>query len=720
VFTSNTGVFIIASSHREIINFLYDEQLTWIFMRFVFPIFLAVFAMLPMAQAQSSIAKSPDAQSLLMPLPASLRAGTGQLAITQSFTVAITGAKEARITRAAQRLIERLALRTGIPLSAKLADPSRATLVLTAEKAGKPVQELGEDESYTLDVTPNGARITAPNPLGILRGVETFLQLLQIGPSSFFVPAVRIEDRPRFPWRGLMIDSCRHWIPAEVIKRNLDGMAAVKLNVFHWHLSENQAFRIESKKFPKLHEMGSNGLYYSQEQVREVIAYARERGIRVIPEFDMPGHSSAWFIGYPQLASAPGPYHLDTSFGVFDPAMDPTRDSTYKFLDTFIGEMSRLFPDKFFHIGGDEVNGKRWLANPKIRAFMKKRHMETAADLQAYFNRRVQAIVKKHGKTMIGWDEVVHNDLPTDTLIQSWRGPKGLAQAARSGYRTILSNGYYIDLMWPASQHYAVEPMSGDATTLTPEQQSRILGGEATMWSELVTAENIDSRIWPRTAAIAERFWSPQNVTDVGWMYRRLAVISDDLTWLGLTHQSYYDVMLRRIIGSDNIQPLRTLADVLEPPKGYERHSIDKLNTDSPFNRLVDALHPESDTARSFSQLVDHILANTATPAEKAQARALLIRWRDNDAKLQPALEDSFLAKELAPVSQSVSKLAIVGLEALDALDSGTATQVVSAKLTLTAVQQPKKPTASVTIMIVNPIQRLVNAAKPANTAEGK
>jgi hexosaminidase len=714
------SALIIASSHREIIKILYDETPHVDFMRLLFLfIALSVFAMLSMAHAQSSIAKSPDPQSLLMPLPASLQAGAGQLAINQSFTVAITGAKDARITRAALGVVERIARQTGIPLSAKLADPSRATLVLAAEKSGDAVQSLGEGESYTLDVTAAGARIIAPNALGILRGIETFLQLVQIGPNNFFVPAVKIEDRPRFPWRGLMIDSCRHWIPVDVIKRNLDGMAAVKLNVFHWHLSDNQAFRIESKKFPKLHEMGSNGLYYSQDQVRDVIAYARDRGIRVIPEFDMPGHSSSWFVGYPQLASAPGPHHLDSSFGVFDPAMDPTRDSTYKFLDIFIGEMAKLFPDKFFHIGGDEVNGKRWLANPKIRAFMKKRNMETAADLQSYFNRRIQAIVKRHGKTMIGWDEVVHHDLPTDTLIQSWRGPKGLAQAARSGYRTILSNGYYIDLMWPASQHYTVDPMSGDATTLTPEQQARILGGEATMWSELVTAENIDSRIWPRTAAIAERFWSPQNVTEVDSMYRRLAVVSEDLDWLGLTHNSYYDVMLRRIIGPENVQSLKTLADVLEPPKGYERHRTDKLNTDSPFNRLVDALHPESDTARNFSQLTDRILAHTATPAERAEARVLLISWRDNDAKLQPALQNSFLAKELAPVSQSVAALATTGLEALDGLESGTAAPADWAQLKLAAVQQPKKPVATVVIAIAEPIQRLVLAMN-VNTAAGK
>ena len=219
-----------------------------------------------------------------------------------------------------------------------------------------------------------------------------------------------------------MIDVGRHFIPLDVFKRNMDGMAAVKLNVFHWHLSENQGFRIESKKFPKLQEMGSDGLYYTQAEVRDLIAYARERGIRVVPEFDMPGHTTAWFVGYPELASGPGPYQIERQWGVFDPAMDPTEEETYKFLDKFIGEMAGLFPDQFFHIGGDEVNGKEWDANPKIQAFMRAHGLKDNDELQAYFNQRVQKIVAKHGKTMLGWDEILRPDLPKSIVIQSWRG----------------------------------------------------------------------------------------------------------------------------------------------------------------------------------------------------------------------------------------------------------------------------------------------------------
>src|SRR5436305_11283885 len=345
-----------------------------------------------------------------------------------------------------------------------------------------------------------------------------------------------IQDKPRFPWRGLMIDSGRHFMPVEVIERNLDGMAAVKMNVFHWHLSENQGFRIESKRCPKLQEMGSDGLCSTQQQVRDVIAYAHDRGIRVIPEFDMPGHSTAWFVGYPDLASAPGPYTIERKWGVFDPAMDPTRESTYKFLDGFIGEMAKLFPDEFFHIGGDEVNGKQWDANARIQQFMHAHSLKTNADLQAYFNERVQKIVAKHGKTMEGWDEILRPELPKSIVIQSWRGQKSLADAAQQGYRGILSSGYYLDLIYPTSAHYAVDPFTGPTANLSDADKEKILGGEACMWSEYVSAENVDSRIWPRMAAIAERLWSPQSATsNIDSMYSRLAVTNHWLDAYGVT-----------------------------------------------------------------------------------------------------------------------------------------------------------------------------------------
>src|SRR5882724_1623648 len=350
----------------------------------------------------------------IMPLPAKVERGDGSLKIDASFRVAFAGYHELRLEHAGLRLERQIQRQTGLVILHANKSAGPATLEVTTDRESKAIQELGEDESYSLDVTPTGAKLHAASPLGALRGLQTFLQLIAITPDGFSVPALHIEDRPRFPWRGLMIDSGRHFIPLDVIKRNLDGMEAVKMNVFHWHLSDNQGFRAESRKFPRLHEQGSDGLFYTQEEIRDIVEYARDRGIRVVPEFDMPGHSTAWFAGYPELASGSGPYGIERKWGVFDPAMDPTDEKTYKFLNEFFGEMARLFPDQFLHIGGDEVNGKQWKANKKIQSFMRKHALKTNHDLQAYFNKRLEQIVKKHGKIMEGWDEILHADLPKD------------------------------------------------------------------------------------------------------------------------------------------------------------------------------------------------------------------------------------------------------------------------------------------------------------------
>jgi hexosaminidase len=653
-------------------------------------------------------------QLSLMPMPASLQMKTGQLAVDASFTVGISGHSDPRLQRAVDRFLDSLRHQTGMPpMDAKVTESAQAQLVVHSEGVSKAVQELGEDESYSLAVSPAGAKLKAATPLGIMRGLETFLQLIQTTAQGFAVPAIVIADHPRFPWRGLMIDVGRHFIPLDVLKRNVDGMAAIKLNVFHWHLSENQGFRVESRKFPKLQQMGSDGLFYTQDEVRELIAYARDRGIRVVPEFDMPGHSTAWFVGYPELASGPGPYQIERKWGVFDPAMDPTEERTYKFLDGFIGEMARLFPDQYFHVGGDEVNGKEWNANPKIQAFMRARGLKSDQDLQAYFNTRVQKIVSKHGKIMVGWDEILRPDLPKDIVVQSWRGQDSLAAAAKQGYRGLLSFGYYIDLMWPASKHYAVDPTSGGAANLTPEQKQRILGGEACMWSEYVSPENIDSRIWPRTAAIAERLWSPEDITEIHSMYQRLQQVSRWMDWLGLTHNSSYGPMLRRLVGSNDISALRTLTDVVEPVKDYTREetAVVEATSLSPLNRVIDAARPESATARQFADLVDAVVAGKADADAKEEIRMLLSHWRDNQANLQPLETQSFLLQEVVPLSHDLSAAAATGLEALDYLNRGERASDAWTKQQFALLDQAQKPKAQLLLMIVPSVEKLVEAS---------
>jgi hexosaminidase len=651
----------------------------------------------------------------LMPLPTSLQIGSGDLRVDSSFSVALTGHSELRLDRAVQRFLRQLSRQSAIPLSGK--PSAKPTLTVRTDHASKEVQELGEDESYTLSIATDGAKIDAPTPLGAMHGLQTFLQLVEVSPNGFAAPAVTIQDKPRFPWRGLMIDVARHFIPLDVLKRNLDGLEAVKMNVFHWHLSENQGFRAESKKFPKLHTLGSDGLYYTQEEIRDLIAYARDRGIRVVPEFDMPGHSTAWFVGHPELASAPGPYEIERKWGVFDPAMDPTNDKSYKFLDEFVGEMAKLFPDHYFHIGGDEVNGKQWDANAKIQEFKKSHGLKDNEALQAYFSQRIQKIVTKHGKAVVGWDEVFIPGVPKDIVIQSWRGQESLAKAAAQGYRGILSNGYYLDLGWSTARHYAVDPASGPAANLTPEQQQLILGGESCMWVEYVNAENIDSRIWPRNAAIAERLWSPQNVTDVASMYSRLHAVSARLEWLGLTHRTYYPQMLRRIAGHaatpEQLTALRTLADVVEPVKDYTREASAPAQPTSatPLNRLVDAIPLESDVGRRFSEQVDKFVSSACRDADAAvQLRAQFATWRDNDARLRPLMQTSFLVKEIAATSQDLSSLASVGLAALNLASKGQSPPDDWKAQQLATLEQVKTPKSQLLLIPAPAVQRLVEA----------
>ena len=673
-----------------------------------------IFALVMLCSVFAASSAAEPRRLSLMPMPASVQAKTGQLVVDSSFSVGISGYSDARLQRAVELFLDSLRRQTGMPpLDMQVTDAAQAKLVVHSERAGKDVQEVGEDESYSLEISPGGARLDAVTPLGIMRGLQTFLQLVQPTSDGFAVPAIVIQDSPRFPWRGLMIDVGRHFIPLEVLKRNLDGMAAVKLNVFHWHLSENQGFRVESKKFPKLHEMGSDGLYYTQDEVRDLIAYARDRGIRVVPEFDMPGHSTAWFVGYPELASGPGPYRIERKWGIFDPAMDPTKEQTYKFLDGFIGEMAKLFPDQYFHIGGDEVNRKQWDTNPNVQAFMRAHGLKGNQDLQAYFNTRVQKIVSKHGKTMVGWDEILRPDLPKDIIVQSWRGQDSLAAAAKQGYRGLLSFGYYVDLMWPASKHYAVDPISGAAANLSPEEKQRILGGEACMWSEYVSPENTDSRIWPRTAAIAERLWSAQDVTEVDSMYRRLEDVSQWLDWLGLAHNSSYEPMLRRIAGSDDISALRTFTDVVEPVKDYTREEIAAVEATSlsPLNRVIDAARPESVTARHFGDLVDALIAGRADADAKQQVRGFLTRWRDNQTDLQSLEAQSFLLKEIVPLSRDLSEVATAGLQALDYIDRGERAPEGWATQQFALLEQAQKPKAQLLLMVAPSVQKLVEAS---------
>ena len=418
----------------------------------------------------------------------------------------------------------------------------------------------------------------------------------------------------------------------------------------------------------------------------------------------MPCHTTSWFAGYPELAS--GKEASQSS------ALDPTRRTTYDLLATFVGEMAALFPDSYFHAGGDECDPKEWESNPRILKFMRGRAIKDGSELQAYFTDRIERIIAGQRKIMEGWDEVLRPETPKDVMIQSWRGPESLAAAARGGYRGVLSWGYYIDLNQSAAEHYLVDPLGADAATLTPEQKSRILGGEATMWTDIVSDENMDNRIWPRTAAIAERLWSCEQVRDIDSMYQRLRILSQKLTYYGLRHRLITDEMVERMSGELNPEPLKILAAVVQPPRLYERQELRTFTDVTPLNHLDDAVSPESDTAREFGEVAKRISSGRATPEEWQRARSWLAVWRDNDAALQPLLTQSFLIKELRPLSHNLSVVAEIGLRALDDLQQNRVVKKEDQQRTIEFLRSSEKPQVVLLLMVVPSVRLLVESTR--------
>lgn len=651
----------------------------------------------------------------LMPVPETMTVQAGKFRVDENLDILGQGPASPRAFKAAARFMSRLSGRTGLFLKQDFLEvrsgAPKAAVVFRYSTIGK--LQPNDDESYTLAVQPEGVVLEAGTDVGVLRGLETLLQLLSADEAGYYFPCVAIQDKPRFTWRGLLVDAGRHFEPVDVIKRNLDAMAAVKLNVFHWHLTEDQGFRVESRVFPKLHELGSDGMFYTQDQIRDIIQYAADRGIRVMPEFDIPGHSTSWLVAYPEYASAPGPYAIERHFGVFGPAFDPTNEKVYVFFDKFFKEMAGLFPDPYIHIGGDEVNPDQWNGSRPIQAFMKKNGLANNHALQAYFNTRILKILTKHGKKMVGWDEIFQPGLPTNIVIHSWRGTQALVDAAQKGYQGILSNGYYIDLCQPAVEHYLNDPIPA-GSPLTDAQKALVLGGEATMWGEIVTPESIDSRIWPRTAAIAERLWSPASVNNVDDMYRRLALIEVDLEELGLTHFKNQAMMFRRLAGTTAIQPLKVLAEATEPLKSYERHSQGITYTSlSPYSRFVDACFPESLPARAFRVKVDRYLEGRS-PALAEELSATLVRWKNNHALVLPLIAASPALREIETLSQALESAAGSGLEALNALTSRTAADKGWLEGQKQLLAEAKKPKAHCDLAIAGAVEKLVEACAGA------
>ena len=628
-----------------------------------------------------ALVPSQDSNALtLMPWPQDIQIEEGFHSIDPDFAVVIkregvgSGARgESRLEKASALFLRYLTVKTGTFLKAGYplqGNGNEATLVIQFEE--EATLGLDADESYELKIGPDNISLRAQTDVGALRGLSTLKQLISVQNGTYGFPRVKIKDAPRFPWRGLMLDVSRHFMPVEVVKRNLDAMAFVKLNVLHWHLSDDQGFRVEVKSLPNLHERASDGMYYTQDQIRDIVRYADERGIRVVPEFDVPGHATAILTAYPEYASNLNlRYSLERNSGIFDPTLDPTNEEVYTFLDTLFKEVTPLFPDEYFHIGGDENEGKHWDENSQIQRFMAENEIPDNHELQTYFNIRLEKILKGYGKKLMGWEEIMTPNMPTTALIHSWRGVnegmepgESLIKAVQNGYQTILSNGYYIDLMLSVEDHYRVDPMPEQE--LTEEEQDRILGGEATMWSELVTPLTIDTRVWPRTAAIAERFWSPREINDLEDMHRRLGATSQKLEGLGIRHIQVREYLLRNIAYYNDTKALRDLMRISEPLKIYTRNrGGTQYQVYSPFTLFADACTPDAVDVRPFEKAVAAYVAS-ANESDLAVINEYLGKWSTIYQRLLQIESEAPLVGPILPYAKRIRDISALLMEGLD------------------------------------------------------
>jgi hexosaminidase len=699
----------------------------------------SVALMTPAVRATSQTVLTAQPMLALMPLPSSITRGNGEVTVTpaggasSTFTYSYGQTHDARLEAAVKRALLRLGRTCGGDVLRSTVDHSSATnpsLVIDVAGAGEPVQTINEDESYQLNITSQGGKLTAATDVGAMHGLETILQLATDEHGACVLPAVTISDTPRFRWRGFMLDVSRHFEPVPVIERTLDGMVAAKLNVFHWHLSDDQGFRAESKRFPKLTELASDGQFYTQDEMREVVAYARARGIRVVPEFDMPGHSTSWILAYPELSPDAHITQLPVVYGTPTAVLDPTLESTYKFVNTLVEEMGRIFPDEYFHIGGDEVQGDAWLVNPHVVEFMKKKGFKTPDELQGYFNQRLEIILKKQGKKMIGWDEILNPDLPKTIVIQSWRGEASLAEGGRQGYQGILSAPYYLDGQKTSAQMFLDDPIPSD-TTLTAEQQRLILGGEVCMWAEQIDPETVDSRVWPRTMAVGERLWSAQGDRDVSDMYRRLRIESLKLEDVGLEHISGPEVLRRNLVLERDSEALEVLASVLEPVSFGERYDGQHTNGLTTLDRLVDAVVADPPSRQRIAGEVDAVAGGVAggTVADPKlsgdvaegsgptaaggmrQLRQRFLAWQAVEPRLLAQVQRTPRLSDAGLRVEQLGELAGVGLSALDYLETHTAPAAGWEAQQMSVLDGAEKPSALVRFTFLDSMRKLVLAA---------
>ena len=434
---------------------------------------------------------------------------------------------------------------TGLNLSAtaKMTRNIPQSLVLLQLKKDYPSLE-----AYTLDVKPHKITISAGSGAGIFYAIQSLLQLMPVNPNknNFSVPCVLIEDSPRFKWRGMHLDVCRHFFPVEFIKKYIDVLAAYKMNTFHWHLTEDQGWRIEIKKYPKLTGIGARrketmgdgkpyGGFYTQDQIREVVAYAQERFITVVPEIEMPGHALAAITAYPELSCTGGQFEVGTKWGVYEDVYCAGNDKVFDFLQDVLSEVLNLFPSEYIHVGGDEVPKDRWKVCPKCQERIKSEGLKDEFHLQSYFIQRIEKFLNSNGRKIIGWDEILEGGLAPNAAVMSWRGVDGGIAAAKANHNAVMSPGThcYFDHYQGLSGEpkaiggytnlekvYSYEPVPA---ALSADEAKYIMGAQANVWTEYIeTTNHVEYMLLPRMLALSEVVWSPKESRDYNDFSKRI------------------------------------------------------------------------------------------------------------------------------------------------------------------------------------------------------
>jgi len=494
---------------------------------------------------------APAATPALIPQPVSIDPQSGAFRLHAGVAIVVpTGAPEAR--PAAAYLANALAAPTGwkfkISESAGLSARRNAIVLALTKESAAPAHP----EGYELTVTPRGVRIQSPTPAGLFYGVQTLLQLLPpeiesrtLQNAAWTVPSVHIVDYPRYAWRGLMLDVSRHFFTKEFVERYIDRMARYKMNVFHWHLTDDNGWRIEIKSLPQLTQVGAwrvprlakwgtreapregeaatDGGFYTQDDIREVVAYAKQRFVTVVPEIEMPGHSLAALAAYPELSCTGGPFQVNPGSNFYekvDNAFCPGNEKTFEFIDKVFSEVARLFPSEYVHIGGDECFKGFWKACPKCQRRMADEHLANVDELQSYLVRRAEKILASKGKKLIGWDEILEGGLAPNAAVMSWRGMDGGIAAAKMNRQVVMTPTNFVYLDYYQGDP-SLEPSTFSRLLLstcyrfepTPEgvDPKFILGGQGNLWTESVpTPRHAEYMTWPRAFALAEVFWSPK------------------------------------------------------------------------------------------------------------------------------------------------------------------------------------------------------------------